>query len=49
MNSKRKNNSIFVVIVVLLAILDITSLVVLFSRMNSYWEVQFPNVIPLTR
>jgi len=48
-NSKRKNNSIFVVIVVLLAILDITSLVVLFSRMNSYWEVQFPNVIPLTR
>ena len=49
MNSKRKNNSIFVVIVVLLAILDITSLVVLFSRMNSYWEVRFPNVIPLTR
>jgi hypothetical protein len=49
MYSKSKNNSIFVVIAVLLAILDITSLVVLFSRMNSYWEVQFPNVIPLTR
>ena len=47
--SKKKNNSIFAVIAVILAILDIASLVVVFSRMKSYWEVQFPNVIPLTR
>ena len=49
MYSKMKTNSIFAVIAVILTILDIASLVVLFSRTKSFWEVQFPNVIPLTR
>ena len=49
MYSKKKKNSVLAVIAVILTILDIASLVVLFSRTKSFWEVQFPNVIPLTR
>ena len=49
MEQKRNNNSALGVIAVLLVIFDLASLAMLFSRLNGYWDMQFPNVIPLTK
>lgn len=49
MVSKKKNNSVLGVMAVLLVIFDLASLAVLFSRLSSYSQHRFPNIIPMTR